>query len=82
MADSTEKKEELVKVYLDRPYSTNGVVYGYEMEERDGRQVRVFTGVATVTPAVKEDLERRQAEYRAYEAGLHRDKGGEVPVFL
>ncbi len=74
--------KELVEVKLDRPYSTNGQVFGYEDQIKDGKKVKVFTGIAKVTGDVAEDLERRQAEYRAYEASLNNNKGHEIPVIL
>lgn len=90
MADSDSNKsvevptqgEKLVEVKLDRPYTTNGVTYGYEDDVRDGKKVKVFTGKANVPKEVADDLESRQATYREYEAGLHRNKGSDNPVFL
>lgn len=76
------KTPELVEVTLDRPFTTNGEVLGYEKQTRDGKNVLVFTGKAKVTPEVAEDLERRKEEYRNYEASLHRNKGSDSPVFL
>jgi hypothetical protein len=82
MADIKETKDELVEVTLSRPFTTNGEVFGYENQTRDGKKVRVFTGKAKVPAGIAEDLNRREAEYKEYLAGLNRDKGGENQVSL
>lgn len=84
--------EKLVEVKLDRPYTTNGSIYGYEEDDQPivmrvgevrgrGKQ-QVFTGRALVKPEIAEDLNRRQDEFRAYERDLHNNKGQSIPVEL
>jgi hypothetical protein len=82
------EQDKLVEVTLSRPFTTNGVVHGYEtqdvVDEKTGktRKAQVFTGKAKVSPELAEDLERREAEYQAYLVDLNRDKGGQVPVVV
>lgn len=91
MAQETTS-EKLVEVKLDRPYTTNGSIYGYEEdgepivmrvgEVRQRGKQQVFTGRAIVKPEVAEDLNRRQDEFRLYERDLHNDKGRSQAVEL
>lgn len=76
------EQEKLVEVNLSRPFTTNGVVHGYEDQVQNGKKVKVFTGKAMVSPELAEDLNRRDAEYKQYLDELNRDKGGQVPVVL
>jgi hypothetical protein len=78
MADNTDakpKEESIVQVKLDRPYFTNGGAFGYEEQEREGKKVQVFTGIANVPESVADDLNRRQDTFRQYQTELLANRG-------
>lgn len=92
MAQETTSETKMVEVKLDRPYTTNGNIHGYEEdgepivmrvgENREKGKKQIFTGRALVTKELAADLNRRQDEFRAYERSLHLNQGREMPVEL